>query len=63
MPPTNYLLLTANQEPCNKNKFLTKNVQKFSGKKNQENVPLAGKKDKTESATGGGRRAREETVK
>ena len=31
--------------------------------KNQENILLAGRKDKTESATGGGRRAREETGK
>ena len=44
IPPTNYHLLAARQEPYKKAKPLTKNIWEFSGKKSQENGPLAVKR-------------------
>ena len=43
IPPTNYHLLAAQQEPYKKAQLLTKNMWEFSGKKSQENGPLAEK--------------------
>ena len=36
IPPTNCLFLTAKQEPYKKVYFLTKNIEKFSGKSPEE---------------------------
>ena len=36
IPPTNFLLLTAKQEPYKKAYLLTKNIEEFSGKSLEE---------------------------
>ena len=62
IPPTNLLLLAAEQEPYKKAYLLTKNVAEFSGKSSGEWTSRQ-KKDKTENVTGLGRRTREEIVR
>ena len=62
IPPTNWLLLTAKQEPYKKAYLLTKNIEEFSGKKFRRKGQQA-ENDKTERVTGLGRRTREEIAK
>ena len=62
IPLTNWLLLTAKQEPYKKAHLLTKNTEEFSGKKIGRKGQQA-ENDKTERVTGLGRRTREETAK
>ena len=62
IPPTN-LLPAAKQEPYQKNLSLNGNIKEFFCKKVQENGPAGRKKDKTERATGLGRKTRVEIVK
>ena len=56
IPPTNYHLLAAKQEPYQKAYPLTKNTEEFSWRKSQENGPCAEEKKKTERVMGVGRR-------
>ena len=44
IPPTNYHLSAAKQEPYQKAYLLTKNNEEFSGEKGQENGPVGRKK-------------------
>ena len=62
--PTNFLLLTAKQEPYKKKKtyLLTKNIEEFSGKKFRIKGQQA-EKNKTERVTGLGRRTRGKIAK
>ena len=62
IPPTNLLLLTAEQEPYKKAYLLMKNIEEFSGKSSAEQASRQ-KKDKTKRVTGLGKKTREEIVK
>ncbi|WP_419629635.1 hypothetical protein [Thiolapillus sp.] len=62
IPPTNYLLLTAKQEPYKKAYLLMKNIEEFYKKKFRRKGQQA-ENDKTERVTGLGRRTREEIAK
>ena len=64
IPPTNLLILAANQEPYKKAYLLTKNIEEFSRKKVHENGSEGKKEeDKTERVIRLGRRTREEIAK
>ena len=62
IPPTNFLLLTAKQEPYKKAYLLTKNIQECSGKSLEERASRQ-KTIKTERVGGLGRRTRQEIAK
>ena len=62
IPPTNYHLSAAKQEPYQKAYLLTKNNEEFSGEKGQENGPV-GRKKEIERTMGVGRKIRDQIVK
>ena len=62
IPPTNLLLQAAKQEPYKKAYLLTKKTHEVSGKSSEGRTSRQ-KKDKTERATGRGRRTREVIAK
>ena len=65
IPPTNYHLLAAKQEPQQKACLLPKSIADIFWGKSPENVPVGStrkEKEKIERAIGVGRRTREEIV-
>ena len=62
IPPTNLLLLAAEQESYKKAYLLTRNTEEFSGKSSGE-WASSRKQDKTKRVTGLGRKTREEIAK
>ena len=62
IPPTNYHLLAAKQEPNQKAYLFKKHIDNFLGQKSQENRPVGTKMDKTERAVRVGRRKRDSKV-
>ena len=63
IPPTNLLLLAAEQEPYQEAYHLTKSAEEFSGTKKSGKWASRQKKDMTERVTGPGRRTRQEIAK
>ena len=49
IPPTNFYLLAAKQNPYPKAYLSTKNTEEFSGEKSEENWPVGRKKTTTTS--------------
>ena len=60
IPPTNLLLLAAKLEPFKTAYLLTKNIEDFSRKNNQENGPAGKKKKRKKGVAELASRTREE---